>query len=76
MAPDTLAAALAVLTLPVPVGILYRRRRAIRRVIAVEVFRRDRARSTYRDARRQYRHARARYRQAKREATRNYYRRK
>ena len=69
-----IAAVLAVLTLPVPVGILYRRRKAIRRALLIERNRHDRARETFRDCRRQYRNARARYRQARREATRNHYR--
>lgn len=74
MTAADIAAVLAVLSLPVPVAILFRRRQAIRRALLIERNRRGWARDTYRDARRQYRHACARYRRARREAVRNYYR--
>ena len=74
MTAADIAAVLAVLTLPVPVAILYRRRKAIRRALLIERNRREWAHDTYRDACRQYRNARARYRQARRQAVRNYHR--
>lgn len=74
MTAADVAAVLAVLTLPVPVAILFRRRQAIRRALLIERNRRGWAHDTYRDARRQYRNACARYRQARREAARNHYR--
>lgn len=74
MTPADIAAALAVLTLPVPVGILYRRRRAIRRATLRARVRRDWARGEYLTALQEWNTARQDYRAARREAVQNYYR--
>lgn len=74
MTAADIAAVLAVLTLPVPVAILFRRRRAIHRATLVARARRDWARDAHAAALIEWRRARIDYRQARRDATRDYYR--
>lgn len=75
MTAADILAALAVLTLPVPVTILTRRRKAIRRATLRARCRRDWARDEYAAAAVAWHRARIDYRAARRDAIREYHRR-
>lgn len=74
MTAADIAAVLAVLSLPVPVAILSRRRKAIRRATLIARSRREWARDTYLTALQEWNGARYDYRQERRNAIRNYHR--